>query len=159
MKRLFAVAGPIAMMVFLSQPALAGRSSTPPATSTGQSAVVFKGTFCLVPEVGNVTTQSHADITPSGNVTLTCHAQTSRRAHTTSEHLDEICTTPGGIATSGHLVITRSGRVNLVCHIHTAQTAAVAVSHGKGIVHRWSHGAVAGGGPSQVGKKLGHSEQ
>lgn len=161
MKKVLAIGAPIAVMLFLSQPALAGKSSAPTAANSGHGAVVFKNTFCFVPEVGTVTTQSHAVITPSGNVTLACHAQTAQRGRTMSEHLDEICHTPGGVATSGHIVITKKGRVNVVCHVHAAPAAAAIVnrtpaSHGQGSLHRWQHGAVAGIGPSSMGKKLGH---
>lgn len=161
MKKLLAIAAPMAAMVFLAQPALAGKPFAPTTMKSSQGAVVFKNTFCVVPEVGTVTTRSHAVITPSGNVTLACHAQTAQRGRTMSEHLDEICHTPGGVATSGHIVITKKGRVNAVCHVHAAQPTKASLNptttnHGQGSGHRWQHGAVAGVGPSAVGKKLGH---
>ncbi len=160
MKKAFAIAGPLAVMVFLSQPALAGKNAAPAASPSGHGAVVLKDTSCLIPPApGTITTQSHAVVTSSGNTTLTCHSETARRGHTFSGRLDEICFTPGGIVTSGHLVITRSGQVNLSCHVHPRQPSAglPASTRGEGIEHRWQHGAVAGTGPSQVGRKLGHN--
>lgn len=163
MKKVLAVAAPVAVMIFLSNPALAGRNSAPSAPRSGQGAVVLKNTPCFipVPEPGTFTAQSHAVITPSGNTTLTCHAEVARRGSTFSGRVDEVCSTPGGAVTAGHLVITRSGEVNLSCHVHPRQPAAspaTVAAHGEGIEHRWQHGAVAGTGPAQVGRKLGHAK-
>lgn len=159
MKKLLAVAGPVAVMIFLSNPALAAKNSAPAAPTSGHGAVVFKNTPCLIPLLGTVTTQSHAVVTPIGNTTLTCHSETARSGATFNSRLDEVCFTPGGIVTNGHLVITRSGQVNLICHIHAASAGTSPSStNGNGSAHRWQHGAVAGAGPSIVGRKLGHAK-
>jgi hypothetical protein len=167
MKKVLALAGPVAVMIFLSNPALAAKNSAPAAPASGHGAVVFKNAPCFIPlpAPGTITTQSHAVVTPSGNTTLTCHSETARSGATFNSRLDEICFTPGGIVTSGHLVITRSGQINLICHIHAAPLGAATLpagaasassTHGNASAHRWQHGAVAGTGPAQVGRKLGH---
>ena len=115
--------------------------------SSVHRAIVAKGAPCLVPvpgEPAGITTDSHSVITPSGNVTLTCHTSGAPRGATFSGRLDEICFTPGGV-TSGHLVATRSGRVNLSCHIHPHMPQSTV--HSQAAAHRWQHGAVAGTGP------------
>ncbi|HXN04561.1 MAG TPA: hypothetical protein VN895_06985 [Candidatus Acidoferrum sp.] len=115
--------------------------------SIQRGAIVAKGAPCLVPVPGQpagITTDSHSVITPTGNVTLTCHTSGPKRGATFSGTVDQACFTSAGI-TSGHLVATRSGRVNLSCHVHP-QTAQSSV-HSQAAAHRWQHGAVAGVGP------------
>lgn len=122
-------------------------TSTLAGASAGQGAVVAKGAPCLVPvpgEPAGITTDSHSVVTPTGNVTLTCHTSGPRRGATFTGRVDEICFTPGGV-TSGHLVATRSGRVNLSCHIHPHVPQSTI--HSQAAEHRWRHGAVAGTGP------------
>lgn len=116
-------------------------------TAAGQGAAVARGAPCLVPvpgEPAGITTDSHAVITPTGNVTLTCHTSAAKRGATFSGRLDEICFTPGGV-TGGHLVATRSGRVNLSCHIHPHVSQSPL--HSQAAAHRWRHSAVAATGP------------
>lgn len=163
MKRMLgSVAGALAFAGLAASAALAAPgTSSPSATSmlaasgnaprsgssSGHGAVVAKGAPCLVPvpgEPAGITTDSHSVVTPTGNVTLTCHTTGPKRGATFSGRVDEICFAPGGL-TSGHLVATRSGRVNLSCHIHPHLPQSTV--HSQAAAHRWQHGAVAGTGP------------
>lgn len=106
-----------------------------------QGAVVVKGFPCTItPPSGSpaTSTRGHTVISPSGNVTFVCHADSETRLPQTIVLQDTPCVTPGGITLDSHLVASRSGQVSLICHVHPHAHAARQRAE-----HRWRNGEVA----------------
>jgi hypothetical protein len=89
-------------------------------------------------------------VTPSGNTSLICHADTDTRSADTIQAKDAVCIVGGNIGTNAHVIATRSGQVTFVCHVQPRGRRAAASSakdRAEGPEHRWQHGANIGTGP------------
>jgi hypothetical protein len=85
-----------------------------------EGAVVLNDFFCSAtfpPAPPLSTNQSHAVITPSGNMMFVCHFEGPPIAETINVK-DFVCNTPLGGTTESHFVYTRSGQATATCHIN-----------------------------------------
>jgi hypothetical protein len=112
----------LAASMLLALPVVA-LAAVPAQAAPGHGATITKGKsdggFCFQSLVGyNTTTDFVSVITPSGNVTLTCHfddiAYSGKKA---LKLTDFSCSTYAGGTTDTSLVVTPSGNGTLVCKI------------------------------------------
>lgn len=151
---IFTVLAAVATIFFTAQSAPSGamRPLASIASDPGNGATVTKGAPCGIPVDGSVvpSTRSHTVVTPSGNASLICHADTDTRSAQTIEAKDAVCIVSGNIGTNAHVIATRSGQVTFVCHVQSRGHHAAASSTkdgSEGSEHRWRHGANIGTGP------------
>jgi hypothetical protein len=150
---IFTAVGAAGTIFFTAQstPSNAARPLGSISSDSVHGATVIKGEPCGIPIDGAVvpSTRSHTVVTPSGNASLICHADTDARSAETVEAKHVVCIVGGNIGTNAHVVATRSGQVTFVCHIQPRghHAAPSTRNRAEGPERRWRHGANVGTGP------------